>query len=63
MNDLVWFKSSYSDSGGGECVEVAVRPGAAVHIRDSKEPHGPVLAFEPSAWADFIGYVSVSQKP
>ncbi|MCO8306516.1 DUF397 domain-containing protein [Streptomyces sp. RKCA744] len=23
MSDLVWFKSSYSDSGGGQCVEVA----------------------------------------
>ncbi|MDN3058051.1 MULTISPECIES: DUF397 domain-containing protein [Streptomyces] len=23
MNRLVWFKSSYSDSSGGECVEVA----------------------------------------
>ncbi|WP_432037805.1 DUF397 domain-containing protein [Streptomyces sp. HD1123-B1] len=24
MSDhLVWFKSSYSDSGGGECIEVA----------------------------------------
>ncbi|MBA2950401.1 DUF397 domain-containing protein [Streptomyces himalayensis] len=23
MSDLVWFKSSYSDSGGGDCVEAA----------------------------------------
>lgn len=24
MSRLVWFKSSYSDSSGGECVEVAL---------------------------------------
>ncbi|WP_143678544.1 DUF397 domain-containing protein, partial [Streptomyces rhizosphaericus] len=23
MSNLVWFKSSYSDSSGGECIEVA----------------------------------------
>ncbi|WP_189097673.1 DUF397 domain-containing protein [Streptomyces kronopolitis] len=25
-----------------------------VPIRDSKEPNGPALAFEPSAWSAFI---------
>ncbi|MER6626916.1 DUF397 domain-containing protein [Streptomyces sp. NPDC000987] len=24
MTELKWFKSSYSDSGGGDCVEVAL---------------------------------------
>ncbi|GAA0907292.1 MULTISPECIES: DUF397 domain-containing protein [Streptomyces violaceusniger group] len=23
-DDLLWFKSGYSDSGGGECVEIAL---------------------------------------
>ncbi|MCA1222837.1 DUF397 domain-containing protein [Streptomyces sp. 8L] len=23
MTELAWFKSSYSDSGGGQCVEIA----------------------------------------
>ncbi|MGA5501017.1 DUF397 domain-containing protein [Streptomyces umbrinus] len=23
MSELIWFKSSYSDSGGGDCVEAA----------------------------------------
>lgn len=38
MSDgLAWFKSSYSNSEGGACVEVAVVPGAAaVLVRDSK---------------------------
>ncbi|WP_123462403.1 DUF397 domain-containing protein [Streptomyces sp. CEV 2-1] len=38
-----WFKSSYSGSGGDNCVEVALHTGA-VHVRDSKDtgrPHSP----------------------
>ncbi|SED06842.1 DUF397 domain-containing protein [Streptomyces sp. TLI_105] len=58
MNDtLHWFKSSYSDSGGGDCVEVALdrRPeGAALYLRDSKVPDGPTFAVEPAAWAAFL---------
>ncbi|MYR19770.1 DUF397 domain-containing protein, partial [Streptomyces sp. SID6137] len=29
-----WFKSTYSSSGSGDCVEVATTP-ATIHIRDS----------------------------
>jgi hypothetical protein len=47
-----WRKSSYSGSEGGECVEVATHP-AAVHIRDSKNPDGPMLTLTPSTWAAF----------
>ncbi|WP_411101493.1 DUF397 domain-containing protein [Streptomyces sp. cmx-4-9] len=47
---LTWFKSSYSASEGGNCVEVATCPGR-VHVRDSKVPGGPVLDLAPSAWA------------
>ncbi|MFE7754718.1 DUF397 domain-containing protein [Streptomyces sp. NPDC057429] len=35
VNGLRWFKSSYSGSGGGDCVEVADGHGA-VYVRDSK---------------------------
>lgn len=45
-DELTWFKSSYSDGEGGNCVEVAACPGA-VHVRDSKDTHGPRLAFSP----------------
>ncbi|WP_157881083.1 DUF397 domain-containing protein, partial [Streptomyces griseoruber] len=31
---LKWFKSSYSGSEGGQCLEVALTP-SAIHIRDS----------------------------
>ncbi|MFD4986546.1 DUF397 domain-containing protein, partial [Streptomyces sp. NPDC058374] len=37
-----WFKSSYSGTGGGECVEVAPLP-SAVLVRDSKQSDGPLL--------------------
>ncbi|MDI3423100.1 DUF397 domain-containing protein [Streptomyces luteolus] len=48
-----WRKSSYSSDQGGDCVEIAAHP-AAVHIRDSKNPGGPVLTIEPATWDAFI---------
>ncbi|MGW4913636.1 DUF397 domain-containing protein [Streptomyces sp. NPDC004270] len=50
---LAWFKSSYSGSEGGNCVEVATHP-AAIHVRDSKTPDGPMLTLSPSTWSDFL---------
>jgi hypothetical protein len=54
---LAWFKSSYSGSSNNECVEVASEP-HAVHVRDSKDPQGPTLAFPPEAWAAFVTFAS-----
>ncbi|SEF86576.1 protein of unknown function [Thermomonospora echinospora] len=34
---IEWRKSSYSDAGSGDCVELATLPGV-VGIRDSKNP-------------------------
>ncbi|MFJ5674406.1 DUF397 domain-containing protein [Streptomyces sp. NPDC093097] len=48
-----WFKSSYSNAGGN-CVEVANGFAGAVPVRDSKDPHGPVLAFSVSDWSSFV---------
>ena len=52
---LQWFKSTYSGSEGGECLEVAATP-HTIHIRDSKNPAetGPTLQVTPSAWAAFL---------
>ncbi|MET7815876.1 DUF397 domain-containing protein [Streptomyces sp. NPDC005395] len=50
---LKWFKSTYSGSEGGQCVEVAQEP-IAIHIRDSKAPQGHVTV-APDAWAAFLG--------
>ncbi|MFF5496247.1 DUF397 domain-containing protein [Streptomyces aquilus] len=42
MSDqLKWFKSSYSDNEGGDCVEVAFA--TAIHVRDSKLPFGATV--------------------
>ena len=50
---LSWRKSSYSSSNGGNCVEVASAP-RAVAVRDSKDRHGPALAFTREDWQEFI---------
>ncbi|MFI9763506.1 DUF397 domain-containing protein [Streptomyces sp. NPDC051963] len=50
---LEWFKSSYSGSERGECVEVAACP-HAVHVRDSKNPGGPTFQVGGEAWAAFV---------
>ncbi|MFF9334956.1 DUF397 domain-containing protein [Streptomyces albogriseolus] len=52
--ELVWFKSSYSSGAETDsCVEIATTP-ATVHVRDSKTPDGPRLAFTRAAWAGFL---------
>ncbi|SEC94563.1 protein of unknown function [Streptomyces sp. 2131.1] len=51
--DLKWFKSSYSGTNGGNCVEVATCP-HAIHVRDSKDTTVPALTVSPDAWAVFI---------
>jgi hypothetical protein len=54
---MAWRKSSYSGAQGGDCVEVATRPDT-VHIRDSKNTTGPILAVTPDAWAEFVGFAA-----
>lgn len=52
---LTWFKSSYSDSEGSDCVEVTFQaPRLTVHIRDSKNPTGPTLTLGAPAWKAFV---------
>jgi hypothetical protein len=55
---LRWFKSSYSGSGGGDCVEVAAGLNA-VYVRDSKAGGvGPVLRVHPNRWATFVAHTA-----
>ncbi|MBV9023723.1 MAG: DUF397 domain-containing protein [Streptomycetaceae bacterium] len=49
-------KSSYSGGGGNECVEMA-EVGTWIAVRDSKDPHGPALAFNAGAWTAFVSDV------
>ncbi|MBC3844039.1 DUF397 domain-containing protein [Streptacidiphilus sp. 4-A2] len=56
-SEVAWFKSSYSGTEGGDCVEVAACLDA-VHVRDSKDKSGPQLAFAPGAWAEFVAFAA-----
>ncbi|CDR07116.1 DUF397 domain-containing protein [Streptomyces iranensis] len=57
-----WFKSSYSGGSNGDCLEVA-QGRADVPVRDSKDPHGPALVFESSAWSAFVSAVRSGEFP
>jgi hypothetical protein len=48
-----WRKASRSGDNGGACVEVARNLPGVVAVRDSKDPHGPVLVISPDEWASF----------
>ncbi|WAL96841.1 DUF397 domain-containing protein [Streptomyces sp. Je 1-369] len=58
---LQWFKSSYSDDEGANCLEVAVERNEStsigIHIRDSKDSSGPEIALSAAAWLAFIAAV------
>ncbi|MBQ0905030.1 DUF397 domain-containing protein [Micromonospora sp. U21] len=53
LTGAVWRKSSRSNNGGN-CVEVADNIPGIVGLRDSKDPSGPALTFDPRAWATFV---------
>jgi hypothetical protein len=54
--DLTWVKSSYS-ANSGDCVEVARNMPGTVAVRDSKDPHGPVLRVTASDWRRLVARV------
>ncbi|MBC6461838.1 DUF397 domain-containing protein [Actinomadura sp. HBU206391] len=57
-----WRKSSRSGGQGTDCVEVAaVRPRWLIAVRDSKDPGGPVLAFQPPEWDGFLSSIKTGE--
>ncbi|MFF4737889.1 DUF397 domain-containing protein [Streptomyces sp. NPDC001262] len=56
-----WFKSSYSDNTGADCVEVAVLP-RRIHVRDSKLGNRMQLIVPPAAWAHLIGHIAALEE-
>jgi hypothetical protein len=63
LRAATWRKSSHSDGGADNCVEVAVDIPAIVPIRDSKDPHGPVVIFPADAWSCFVAAVKGGEMP
>ncbi|WP_328770657.1 DUF397 domain-containing protein [Streptomyces sp. NBC_00286] len=57
LSTAVWRKSSYSDGGASNCVEVADGYVGVVPVRDSKAPDGGALVFGTSSWSAFVGAV------
>ena len=58
-----WFKSSFSNAQGNECVEGARLDGDAMAVRDSKDPHGPAFVFSGRAWTAFVDALGAGGRP
>ncbi|MER0240804.1 DUF397 domain-containing protein [Streptomyces sp. HSW2009] len=51
-----WRKSTHSN-GQSSCIEVADGYPGVMPVRDSKDPHGPALIFDSTAWTAFVAGV------
>ncbi|MFF4604997.1 DUF397 domain-containing protein [Streptomyces sp. NPDC001339] len=65
LSAVEWVKSSYSQGNGGDCIEWAPAfvASGVVPVRDSKDPHGPALAFPASSWSSFVTSVKGGVLP
>ncbi|MFC8593721.1 DUF397 domain-containing protein [Streptomyces atroolivaceus] len=57
LSAAAWRKSSYSNSDGGQCVEVSDDFADVVPVRDSKNSRGPALTFAADGWSSFVSAV------
>ncbi|MFJ2603518.1 DUF397 domain-containing protein [Streptomyces sp. NPDC087425] len=48
-----WFRSTYSNGAGGECVECASTD-TRTSVRDSKAAGEPVMSIPNTAWTTFV---------
>lgn len=62
MQQLNWVKPDRCDNSGPNCVEVARDDKGTVHLRDSKNPDGAMLAFTPGEWSAFEESVRAGQQ-
>lgn len=58
LTAAAWRKSSYSDGGASNCLEVADEVPGIVPVRDSKAPDRRPLLFSARAWAAFVKVVA-----
>ncbi|MFD9574522.1 DUF397 domain-containing protein [Streptomyces sp. NPDC059982] len=63
MSAACWRKSSYSNTDGGVCVEVADGVTGFVPVRDSKVTGGPVLVLSAAAWGPFVSALKGGTAP
>lgn len=61
LSAISWRRSSYSNSDGGQCVEVSDDFATVVPVRDSKALQGPVLMFPAAGWASFVSAIKGGQ--
>ncbi|MYV51205.1 DUF397 domain-containing protein [Streptomyces sp. SID3212] len=54
----VWVKSSFSGTGGNNCLEWAPSHRDLIPVRDSKNPTGPALLLTPTAWSTFVAFAA-----
>ncbi|MBV9022264.1 MAG: DUF397 domain-containing protein [Streptomycetaceae bacterium] len=54
LSTACWRKSSYSNTNGGNCVEIAEGFPGVVPVRDSKNPDEPGLTFPTLLWTSFV---------
>ncbi|GAA3843324.1 hypothetical protein GCM10022403_089100 [Streptomyces coacervatus] len=54
LSTATWRKSSYSDGGASNCVEVADSHPGTVPVRDSKNPSARPLFFSAASWSVFV---------
>ncbi|ONK13556.1 DUF397 domain-containing protein [Streptomyces sp. MP131-18] len=54
LRTAAWRTSSYSNSDGGSCVEVADGIPHTIPVRDTKARSGPALFVPGTAWRPFI---------
>ena len=63
LTTAVWRKSSYSEGGDNDCVEVADGYFGIVPVRDSKAPDTRPLAFSTVTWSTFVEAVKREVGP
>jgi hypothetical protein len=58
LTGVVWVRSSYSGSNGGQCVEFSASfaESGSVPVRDSKNP-APTLVASTASWTAFVEHV------
>ncbi|WP_330305570.1 MULTISPECIES: DUF397 domain-containing protein [unclassified Streptomyces] len=57
LSTAAWRKSSYSDGGDSNCIEVADGYADLVPVRDSKTPGSRPLVFSAASWSAFVSNV------